>query len=102
MKFIKLENFRIFKNAQRLELKPITFLIGPNSSGKSTVVRAFEILKGLFIEPMFDEKSQKTKYKNLEILDLKKIAKSLGNFKKIISKDSKAEHVSFSLPFNYS
>ncbi len=51
MKFIKLENFRVFKNSQLLQFQPITFLIGPNSSGKSSVIRIIEILKGLLKIP---------------------------------------------------
>ena len=41
---IHLENFKGVKERQTIELKPITLLFGPNSSGKSTVVQALHYL----------------------------------------------------------
>ncbi len=35
---ITIQNFKGIKGPARIELKPITLLFGPNSSGKSTVV----------------------------------------------------------------
>ena len=47
---IKFKNFKIFKNWQTLEIKPITILIGNNNSGKSAVAKLLvligESLKG--------------------------------------------------------
>ena len=47
---IEIENFKAFGERQRIELRPITLLFGPNSGGKSTVLHALqyarEILTG--------------------------------------------------------
>ncbi|MBB6005495.1 DUF3696 domain-containing protein [Arcicella rosea] len=47
---IKFKNFKIFKNWQTLEIKPITILIGKNNSGKSAIAKLLvmigESLKG--------------------------------------------------------
>ena len=39
-----LKNFKAFKDSDRLEIKPITLLYGPNSSGKSSLIRALQTL----------------------------------------------------------
>lgn len=36
---IKFKNFKLFKNEQTLEIKPITILIGKNNSGKTAVLK---------------------------------------------------------------
>ncbi|MFH0985936.1 MAG: DUF3696 domain-containing protein [Candidatus Omnitrophota bacterium] len=45
LKQIKLTNFKSFSDTQELEIKPITILIGPNSSGKSSLLQPFLMLK---------------------------------------------------------
>ncbi|MEZ9683883.1 DUF3696 domain-containing protein [Vibrio atlanticus] len=56
MKKITFENYKAFKNKQELELKPITILIGKNSSGKSAIAKLPSMiehsLKGEFLEPL--------------------------------------------------
>lgn len=42
---IQLENFRSLKNTGPQKLSPITILVGQNSSGKSSFLRAFPLLK---------------------------------------------------------
>src|SRR5688572_7176726 len=39
LKAIKFENYKAFKALQEFEIRPITILIGKNSSGKSVVSR---------------------------------------------------------------
>src|SRR3974390_1386822 len=52
---IELENFKGIGPRQRIELKPITLLFGPNSAGKSTILQALhyvrEILERGNIDP---------------------------------------------------
>ena len=43
-KSISLENFRGFKKAYEIPLAPLTFLVGPNSSGKSSICDALLFL----------------------------------------------------------
>lgn len=45
MNFIGFDNYRIFDKETFLRLKPITILTGPNSSGKSSVIKAAKLLK---------------------------------------------------------
>ena len=52
---IELENFKGIGPRQRVELRPITLLFGPNSAGKSTVLQALhyarEILERHNVDP---------------------------------------------------
>ncbi|EOS8314919.1 DUF3696 domain-containing protein [Vibrio parahaemolyticus] len=56
MQKITFENYKAFKNKQKLELKPITILLGKNSSGKSAIAKLPSMiehsLKGEFLEPL--------------------------------------------------
>lgn len=45
MKSISLKNFRCFSNTDEIEIKPITLLVGKNSSGKSSFLKFFPLLK---------------------------------------------------------
>ena len=42
---ITFENYKLFKRKQTLELKPITVLIGKNSSGKTAVAKLLPLLE---------------------------------------------------------
>jgi predicted ATPase len=42
---IGIENFKAFGKIQRIPLKPITLLYGPNSSGKSSFIQALQLFK---------------------------------------------------------
>ncbi len=57
---ISFKNYKLFKEKQILELKPITILIGKNNSGKSAVAKLPTLiagsLSGKFIQP-FDTKN---------------------------------------------
>lgn len=39
-----IENFRVFKNETEFDFKPISFLIGPNSSGKSSLMKLLKAI----------------------------------------------------------
>jgi len=43
----EIENFKAFKNRQRIPLKPITLIYGPNSAGKSSVIQALLYFQNL-------------------------------------------------------
>ncbi|WP_219271961.1 AAA family ATPase [Pseudomonas sp. Xaverov 83] len=45
MKTIRLKNFRSLKDTGKIEIKPVTILLGQNSSGKSTFLRSLALLK---------------------------------------------------------
>ena len=42
---IEIENFKGIGAAQRIDLKPITLLFGPNSAGKSTILQSLHYLR---------------------------------------------------------
>ena len=48
MKKIGVENFRVFKDYTEFEIRPITLLIGPNNSGKSSLSKLLLLLKNGF------------------------------------------------------
>ena len=43
IQFIKLKNFRVFNESEQINFAPITILTGKNSSGKSSVIKFFEL-----------------------------------------------------------
>src|ERR1700752_3755375 len=45
MERIRVQNLRCFADTGFVELKPITILVGANSSGKSSLLRVFPLLK---------------------------------------------------------
>ena len=45
MRSIRLKNFRSLRDTERIELRPITLLVGANSSGKSSFLRFFPLLR---------------------------------------------------------
>lgn len=56
IKSISFENYKAFAEKQTMQLKPITILIGKNSSGKSSIAKLFPLLEnslsGLIDEPL--------------------------------------------------
>lgn len=42
---IRLRNFKAFRDTRPIEIKPITILAGPNSSGKSSIIQSLLLLK---------------------------------------------------------
>ena len=44
LKRITIENYKAFKNATTFELRPITVLLGKNSSGKSSICKLLSVL----------------------------------------------------------
>ena len=51
---IAIENFKGIKDRVEIDLKPITLLFGPNSSGKSTIVQALHYAREIFCRRNFD------------------------------------------------
>jgi len=45
---LSLQNFRGFRDSGRVKLAPLTFLVGPNSSGKSTIANAIMLVAQSF------------------------------------------------------
>ena len=49
-KELTIENIKTFEKEQNLKLKPITLLYGENSSGKTTLLKTFDIVHNIFAE----------------------------------------------------
>ncbi len=45
---ISLENFQTFREKVEIPIRPLTFLFGPNSSGKSSVLDSLKLVKAVF------------------------------------------------------
>lgn len=78
---IGLENFRLFRERTQFDFAPITILTGPNSSGKSSLMKAFQLLK---------ENSTNQKY--LDSLDSLSGDHGLGYFDDILNYNSKSNY----------
>ncbi|WP_019670799.1 DUF3696 domain-containing protein [Eudoraea adriatica] len=89
---IGVKNFRVLKELQTFDIRPITILLGPNNSGKSSLTKLLRLFKNGY------------HYK----LDFKSGSHNLKNFDSIINHDSDSdilkfqiEHSILILPENY-
>ena len=67
---VSFKNYKSFKGKTTINIKPVTILVGPNSSGKSSILRLFALLKqsldnnqGSFLRydgPLYDSKDFKS------------------------------------------
>ena len=88
LKGFGLENFRVFKESTWFDFAPITILVGPNSSGKSSVTKALALLKN----SMESEEGGLNFNKNETVLQL-------GNFSRILNKNSESDSIVFTFSF---
>lgn len=88
IKYIELENFRNFKNKVSFNLAPITLLTGPNSSGKSSLTKAIELIKSSSLEN-----------NGLNELSFINGNHNLGFFENILNRDSSKNEAVFVFEF---
>ncbi len=99
-----LENFRVFKDKTHFEFAPITILTGTNSSGKSSLISAMEMLQGFDIQTELNSRHGLSEYefptilKDISFLKLSKFAQSKGDFTNLESTKGKNKGVAFSFP----
>lgn len=90
---INIKNFRVFdKKGVDVELSPLTFLVGCNSSGKSSIVKSLTLLKTFFHQEF---------NKNHPVIGATvdfsaKPNDTLGAFKNVVNTSSEAKSFSFS------
>lgn len=51
---LTIENFKSFKDPTRIELAPLTILLGRNNSGKSSIIQSLLLLKQTLADPRAD------------------------------------------------
>ena len=49
-KQISIKNLKTFEDEQKLKIAPITLLYGENSSGKTTLLKALDIIHNIFLQ----------------------------------------------------
>lgn len=84
-------NFKAIKNL-RIEIAPITLLVGPNSSGKSSIIKALLLIK----ENINKENAIESDIENLD-LQLKDL--NLGGFDKVLNNKSTEEKFTFGIRY---
>lgn len=82
---ISLENFKAFEKAE-IELKPITILIGPNNSGKSSLIQAIMLIQ----QTLMSGTNKVIHTDN----------KRFGEFKEILCQKSKTKKIRFKFDFS--
>ena len=90
VKEIQMKNFRSLKDTGMQKLSPITILVGENSSGKSTFLRAFPLLKQSI--------SKRTSGPILWAGDVDDYV-DFGSFKETVTND-KSKEITFCFKFN--
>lgn len=80
-----IEEVRCFAERQQFEIRPLTFLVGENSTGKTTALACFQVLANCLCEKEIDFNSDPY---------------SMGTFKDIVRKSRKKEKA-FTLGFTF-
>ena len=80
-------HFRVFEQRTELALAPITILTGTNSSGKSSVLKAFQLLQ--------------ENIKDLGYLNFAEGEHKLGNFELSLNRNAKDKTITFMLPIEH-
>jgi len=80
---ISLKNFKAFKEAE-IEFKPITILIGPNNSGKSSLIQSIILI-------------QQTLESSNSVINT--VGKKFGSFDELINQNAENDEIDFRLDF---
>ena len=78
LRSISFKNYRIFNEKTSFELRPLTFLTGPNSSGKSSILKSLLLLKTNFNS-------------DLQVLDFSGAYHNLGTFENTLNRNNKSD-----------
>ena len=80
-----IEEVRCFAERQNFEIRPLTFLVGENSTGKTTALACFQALANCFTEG---------------VVDFNRSPYSMGNFEDVV-RNSRKKGKTFKLGFNF-
>ncbi len=104
LNFFGIDNFKVFKDLNRFELKPITVLVGTNSSGKSSLSKGILALKSSFEKIKYQYQHNGKK----EFIQMGEIEKlffqsdlNLGNFSTCINNKSNRPNMTFEFPMKF-
>ena len=88
-----IKNFRVFdKNGVTVEIAPMTFLVGCNSSGKSSIVKSLTLLR-TFFGNRFDKEEHPVVGTTIDFST--KPNNTLGRFENVVHSSSRTKEVSF-------
>lgn len=94
-----LENFRVFKDYTWFDFAPITILVGPNSSGKSSLIKALLLLGDNFKKKQIPHDDNEWLMGHRELINFGGRKHNIQNERSIIPHDSKEGEVKFCLPY---
>ena len=94
-----LENFRVFKDYTWFDFAPITILVGPNSSGKSSLIKALLLLKDNYERGLIPVDEENWWLGRQDLLDFSGKNHNLQNEKSIIPYETEAKEIKFCLPY---
>lgn len=106
LNFFGIDNFKVFKDLNRFDLKPITVLVGTNSSGKSSLSKGILSLKDSFEKIKYRPNIRQNKEQ--ESIHTGTIEKlffqsdlNLGNFSTCVNNKSNRSDITFEFPMNF-
>jgi energy-coupling factor transporter ATP-binding protein EcfA2 len=91
---MRLENFRLFQDSGWFRLAPLTFLVGRNSSGKSSMLSALLLLKQSYEQDVVGSTQMPLTLSGPYI--------DLGNFADVVHRHDESAEISISLSSNLS
>ncbi|MCK5041934.1 MAG: DUF3696 domain-containing protein [Sphingomonadales bacterium] len=87
---LSLRNFRGFNKSGHIQLAPLTFLVGPNSSGKSSISAALAFMGQNYFFPILGNFIRRDLLWSGDLIDL-------GSFKDVVYKHSTSRTISISI-----
>lgn len=88
MNTLKIQNLRCLKDTGEIDIKPLTVIVGENSSGKSSFIRFFPLMK----QTLDTKRSEPILWYSNRYVDF-------GSFKESLCKNSTTDTISFQISF---
>ena len=105
LNFFGIDNFKVFKDLNRFEIKPITVLVGTNSSGKSSLSKGILALKASFEKIKYQQHNGKKEKEFIRMGETKNLFfqsdLNLGNFSTCLNNKSNRPDMTFEFPIKF-